>query len=660
MYGETDNVAESVLFLRQVARSMHPRRHLAGVQLGAAYAAQGKHELASDIYSAVIEGCPQHAAALAGLAEAAYWRGKGAAPKALSELNRAIEKFTRTWAGEQPQPPVEDDDEGEEAYGFQRLQLLIQWATLSRMTGNAANFASVALPLVSVALGQMDQRAKFDMEQTVAAHAPHAAKGRERRGTGPDGEVNEPGSKQQDNMADEGLQGEEGEASDKDGSTMLRDVQWRPTSSPLLLPRRRWQAGLPGKISTLALQLSGTMDVVGRVGRRAIFWHVIELIRSLRELGFPKDVEVIASAALSQTGFLRSVEREDLQVVAGRDNLVVLRSMPDGCPIVGPASRQGILMGPVRGANPAPESGGDTVFAAPTEQYFTPPWRCVEERYDANMPQRGGNGWRSGTRSSAGPRRSRSRALMELAERKKEGDAICTIVLALSRTPGNDAMWNLLQRVASERGVDAGDGGFHGEQVEALVGRHREQAQGLIYRGHDAAMWSRAKQALKLYGQAHALRPAEPLPLLCLGTHIMRMVTIMETMVENDGVCVLQALACLHRYAELRKSHPTNVVGGITGSSSSLSASAVPEAVLEQEILYNLGRGYHQVGLDELAMEYYNRALRVEDERGAELRNWHGGNGVTKETAHNLCTLYKRCGSTAMALGIMHKFLAVG
>ncbi|CAN0521980.1 unnamed protein product, partial [Scytosiphon promiscuus] len=71
---------------------------------------------------------------------------------------------------------------------------------------------------------------------------------------------------------------------------------------------------------------------------------------------------------------------------------------------------------------------------------------------------------------------------------------------------------------------------------------------------------NRPKQALKLYSQAHTARPDEALPILCLATHTIRMVTVMETMVDHDGVCILQALACLHRYAEWRKDQA--VAGG--------------------------------------------------------------------------------------------------
>lgn len=335
----------------------------------------------------------------------------------------------------------------------------------------------------------------------------------------------------------------------------------------------------------------------------------------------------------------------------------VLRSMPGGSPVLGPASREAVLRGPVRSG----EAERDPTLDMTWEDYLPPPWRCVEEKDDDGMPRRRGKGWRPSKSSSGGARRSRAKGLVEAAEEGNEGDPICTIVCALSRTPGNDAVWNLLQRVATEQGVDAGDGGFHGEKVEALIARHRDWPQGLLYRGHDASLWNRSKHALRLYSQAFALRPEESLPILCLGTQIARMMTVMETMVERDGICDMQALACVHRYAELRRRRGSQVCDAEDpGGPSTPSVPPIPEAVLEQETLYNLGRVYHQLGFEDFATEFYRRALRLEDERGRELRNWHGGEGVTKEAAHNLCNLYKSRGSMALALSILNKYLTVG
>lgn len=684
MYSETDNVVESIVFLRQVAQSTYSRRRFAGVQLGAAYASQGKHELASDAYSAVLAERPSHAAALAGLAESAYWLGRGVAPSALLMLSPEIEKMvSASEPADEVPATVREDDEGEDAIGFQRLQLLIQWATLSRMSGNMRDFACVALPLVGVTLGQMKQRLQFEQEQVAVIHMPSSGgRGTKRGATNAESERRgiESESEQQGQDAEDRPDGEGNDEGGGEINTISEKkpqaaAPWEPSPVPPLVPKRSWQAGLPGKITSLTLKLLEAIDVLAHVGRRAVFWHAIELVRSLITLEVPEDAAAVASATINQTGFLKGLERGDMQAVASADDtVVVLRSMPGGSPILGPASREPVILGPRSLDDASPDVEDTTAAVTPPEQYFEPPWRCIEDKDEDGVPRRGGRGWGgagSGRPPQAGPRRSRSRTLMELEAQEKDGDPICALVRALSRTPGNNAMWNLLQRVATEQGVDAGDGGFHGEQVEALVGRHRERSQGLLYRGHDAAVWNRSKQALRLYSQAHAMCPQEPLPILCLATHIIRMVTVMETMVQHDGVCVLQALACLHRYAEVRKaqmSPASGVAGGLinkntrdtTSSNTAKEQPTMPEAVLEQEIMYNLGRGYHQVGLEDLAIEYYNRALRIQNERGDELRNWHGGEGVTKEAAHNLCTLYKRNGSVSMALSVLHKYLSIG
>lgn len=660
VYAETDHVAESLVLLQQVAQSEHPRHRLAGIQLGAAYASQGKHELAAEVYTAVLTERPHHAAALAGLAEAAYWRGKAAVPSALNALTPTVSRADEAWA-EESLAVSPDDDEGEEATGFQRLQLLMQWSTLSRMNGNAGDFACVALPLVSAALGQLGQRRAFDKQQASAVLASN--EGGQARDSG-EGE-SMPGADVETERAGQAAgetRGEEGGAGGQISAKKSQSAVWKPVPVPALLGKMNWQVDLKKRISLLAVRLLGTTDVIAQVGRRAVFWQLIELVRALLELGNSAEVEELVAMAAKPNGLLRGLEKEDLQAVAANDDMAILSTLPGGCPIRGPASREGLLLGPNNpGDLPSSSVRGLDVSTTPSEQYYAPPWRCVEEKDDDGIPRRAGRAWRPSSRPSlAGPRRSRSRALMELIGHKDDGDAITALVRALSRTPGNNAMWNMLQRVATERGVETGDGGFHGEKVEALVSRHREQAQGLLYRAHDSAAWNRSKPALKLYRQSHVVRPEEPLPILCLGTHIIRMVTVMETMVECDGACILQALACLHRYAELRAKR---AVGGAHGGNKTSGGSptpAIPQAVLEQETMYNLGRAYHQVGFAELAMEYYNRALRVEDERGHELRNWYGGEGLTTETAHNLCALYKRNGATAMALRILNKYLAVG
>lgn len=654
---------ESLVLLRQVAQSMHPRHRLAGVQLGAAYASQGKHELAAEAYSAVLAERPHHATALAGFVESAYWRGKAAVPAALLALTPAVDEATGSWTDGGPADPSEDDEEGECAIGFQRLQLLMQWATLSRMNENTADFACVALPLVSVAIGQLAQHLEFERQQELAVLSAKMQGSTGSSGVGGRNSKTGVGSEQEGQVAEDKVEGKEKGPSDLTSQKKTQVAVWKPSPAPPLLGELKWQVGFRGRVSSLTQLILDTTDVITQVGRRAIFWFMVDVVRSLHVLGNSAGVTELVAAAIRSDGLLRGLEKEDLQaVMRAKDGMATIRTMPGGSPLHGPTSRGGLPSGSANPPELTTEPVEDTAAAiASFDQYYAPPWRCVEEKYDDGLPRRVGRAWRPcGRTSSAGPRRSRSRALMGLTDRSEDGDAICALVQALSRTSGNNATWNLLQRVVTERGVEASDGGFHGEKVEALISRHREQPHGLLYRAHDAAIWNRSRQALKLYTQAHVLRPEEPLPILCLANQIIRMVTAMETMVENDRGCILQALACFYRYAELRKSDSLTSEVGATTSNNGSAAITIPKAALEQEIFYNLGRGYHQVGLSELATDYYRKALRVEDERGHELRKWHGGRGVTRETAHNLCALYQKTGSTAMALRTLNKYLSVG
>lgn len=644
VYLEKDHLEEAVVFWRRVARSKHPKRIFAGVQLGAAYTALGKHEVAGDTYRKVLKDRPGHAPALAGMAEAAYWRGKTAAPRALEVLTPALERMVNSsMAAEDTQAPRDDEDETQESVGFQRLQLLLQWATLSRMCDRVADFACVALPVVSTALGQIHQRQHHAIREAATARGSSAAAAVE---------ASEARAERREGENEEEPSDEEGQRSGtRSGAEHSSErPPWKPLPVPSLLPKQAWQQGSRGQFSSLAAKLTKPMDVVTQVGRRAIFWLAIELVRALKELGHPEDVGTIARACMKQGSFLRGPEREDFQTVATGDSDAVLRSLPGGSPVLGPASREPILRGPPRPGETAPELDLNSNW----DQYLPPPWRCVEDRDDDGALRRPGRGWRPvSSPALAVPRRSRARSLKWLNHGTHD-EGFGAIVQALSSTPGNDAMWNLLQRVMVEQGTDAGDGGHYGEQVEALVNRHKDQPQGLLYRGHDAALWNRSKAALKFYSQTHALCPEEPLPILCLGMHMIRMVTIMEGLVENDELCIIQALACVHRYGEVRRSRRA------CRSEDGTATTSIPEGVIEQEITYNLGRAYHQVGLDDLAIEFYNRALRIEDERGKQLRDWHGEKGVTTEAAINLCALYKKGGAQEMALNILHKYLVVG
>lgn len=91
-----------------------------------------------------------------------------------------------------------------------------------------------------------------------------------------------------------------------------------------------------------------------------------------------------------------------------------------------------------------------------------------------------------------------------------------------------------------------------------------------------------------------AFRMAPDEPLVCLSTGVALLHHGMSRKVSDRLKALLAAVAFLQRYASLRG--------------------------LNQEAAYNLGRAFHQLGLPNLAMTYYERALREAPEGGARAR----------------------------------------
>jgi general transcription factor 3C polypeptide 3 (transcription factor C subunit 4) len=79
-----------------------------------------------------------------------------------------------------------------------------------------------------------------------------------------------------------------------------------------------------------------------------------------------------------------------------------------------------------------------------------------------------------------------------------------------------------------------------------------------------------------------------------------------------------------------------------------------PEA--EAEILYNIGRMYHQIGVLSVAKKYYERALKVTNpfiEEHKEMLD------LKQEIAYNLHVIYRQSGNRAMARKMLYDYIVV-
>ncbi|KAJ3380278.1 transcription factor TFIIIC subunit tfc4 [Entophlyctis sp. JEL0112] len=133
---------------------------------------------------------------------------------------------------------------------------------------------------------------------------------------------------------------------------------------------------------------------------------------------------------------------------------------------------------------------------------------------------------------------------------------------------------------------------------------------------------------LEYFLDAHRLAPDDPLVNLSLGISFLHWSMIRS--VDNRHRRVLQAFTFLHKYEELRGSSP--------------------------EALYNIGRAYHQLGLDHMAISYYEKVLACvegDDVDGAKMRSkW-----PVKEAAYNMSLILNANGSSAYAQAILAQHL---
>ncbi|KAJ3251814.1 transcription factor TFIIIC subunit tfc4 [Chytriomyces hyalinus] len=127
--------------------------------------------------------------------------------------------------------------------------------------------------------------------------------------------------------------------------------------------------------------------------------------------------------------------------------------------------------------------------------------------------------------------------------------------------------------------------------------------------------------AIRLYLDAYKMAPKDPLINLSLGLAYLH--AGMQRRVDDRHKRILQAFTFLYQYEELRNHSP--------------------------EALYNVGRAFHQIGLNHIAVEYYEKVLAADD--GNESL-W-----PIREAAYNMSMILVASGSNAYAQAILQKHL---
>lgn len=167
----------------------------------------------------------------------------------------------------------------------------------------------------------------------------------------------------------------------------------------------------------------------------------------------------------------------------------------------------------------------------------------------------------------------------------------------------------------------------------------------IIIHGHRFTANSQHQSAAQEYLEAYKLDPENPLINLCVGSSLISLA--LGFRLQNKNQCILQAFAFLFRCLRL---------GGN-----------------QQEALYNIARAYHHIGLNTLAVTYYEKVLAMEvkdcpipklpfeedsDPCGQQdLRP--GYCDLRREAAFNLHLIYKKSGAADLARRILKTYCSI-
>jgi hypothetical protein len=123
--------------------------------------------------------------------------------------------------------------------------------------------------------------------------------------------------------------------------------------------------------------------------------------------------------------------------------------------------------------------------------------------------------------------------------------------------------------------------------------------------------------------------------------------------------CAVKAVACLHKYAELRVAEEGAEAAAQEAAKAAALRQGKPEPPVvslqcqSKEALYNIARAYQLLGLQHFAESYYWRSLKTSS-GGA------GAKALQAMAAHNLAKLYQEAGAASMARHVLQTYLNVG
>lgn len=190
-----------------------------------------------------------------------------------------------------------------------------------------------------------------------------------------------------------------------------------------------------------------------------------------------------------------------------------------------------------------------------------------------------------------------------------------------SRDRRKPIIWNLMARITAKSGDSR-----HNRYILRLLIKHPDELPLVLFSGHNAAVSASYRFAIGEYVRAFRQVPHDPLVTLCLGLQYLHLAC--QRFPRSRHTCVVQGIIFMFQYLGLRGEC--------------------------QEAYYNLGRAFHQLGLLQFALHYYNKALafplyEASKSPGHTSVEFSDKHDLHRETAFNLSLIYRASGNELMA-----------
>ncbi|KAF9647358.1 TPR-like protein, partial [Thelephora ganbajun] len=152
--------------------------------------------------------------------------------------------------------------------------------------------------------------------------------------------------------------------------------------------------------------------------------------------------------------------------------------------------------------------------------------------------------------------------------------------------------------------------------------------------------------------------PEKPTPFSCTSyqSAICYLLQAYGNCPEDPAVCISLAIASLSRAMQRQADNRHHIIAQSLAFMSQYRKIGAPDPDGAQEVEYNFGRLFHQIGLFSHAARHYEKALEIAEKRGGGIPK---GGGVEKEAAYNLSVIYVTTGASALARNLYRRWLSI-